>query len=244
MSAIGIIQARTRSSRLPGKVLAPVADRPLLELLLSRVAEARVDAWWVATGDAPEDDELAALAHSWGARVYRGDPDDVLSRYVEIAGASTADWVVRATGDNPFVDAPLVNALLEAALRGGPDVDVWTQPADQLPLGYGVQVVQRDALLASAEEVPEHEEFHRVHVLSWLSAKGAVRAIERPSDWPARPRWRWTVDTAKDLCAARAAFACFPSPMASYPEMVAALDPAPAVAELNLRVRQKRVEEG
>ena len=244
MSAIGIIQARTRSSRLPGKVLAPILDRPLLELLLCRVEAAPVEEWWVATSDEPEDDALAAQAAAWGARVYRGDAEDVLSRYVEIACEVGTRWIVRATGDNPFVDASLIEYLLRYAGFQAGALDLVTQPADALPLGYGVQIVRRDALLESADEIPDAEEFHRAHVLSWLMAKGAVRAAPRPTHWSPRPRWRWTVDTSVDLCAARAAFACFPSPTADYPAMVAALDSAPAVAELNLKVRQKRVEEG
>ena len=101
MSAIGIIQARTRSSRLPGKVLAPILDQPLLELLLRRVEAAPVEEWWVATSDEPEDDALAVQAAAWGARVYRGDSEDVLSRYVEIASDSGARWIVRASGRAP-----------------------------------------------------------------------------------------------------------------------------------------------
>ncbi len=247
MKCVGIVQARTRSSRLPGKVLAPLAGRPLLALLLDRLrggGAGAVSEWWVATTDQPEDDALAKLAERHGARVYRGDPEDVMERYVAIASLRQPDWILRGTGDNPFVDAPLVDLLLGAAERGAPEVDMWTQPLGALPLGYGLQLARTTAFLESARNLPADAAFHRCHVLSWLTAKGVVREIDLPAHWPARPRWRWTVDTECDLAGARAAFAAFAAPTLDYPQMVAALDATPAIPAINRGVRQKRPEEG
>lgn len=60
MSVIGIIQARFGSTRLPGKILAPTAGRPMLELITHRLARSRVREWRLATTDKPQDDLTAA----------------------------------------------------------------------------------------------------------------------------------------------------------------------------------------
>jgi hypothetical protein len=60
LDVIGIIQARLSSSRLPGKMLAPLAGRPLLAVLARRLASARVAEWWLATTHERDDDVTAA----------------------------------------------------------------------------------------------------------------------------------------------------------------------------------------
>jgi spore coat polysaccharide biosynthesis protein SpsF len=66
---LGIIQARMGSTRLPGKVLAPVGRHPLLAVLASRVRSAPVDEWWLATTTDPTDDVCAAWGTALGLEV-------------------------------------------------------------------------------------------------------------------------------------------------------------------------------
>ncbi len=246
MSCVGILQARSASTRLPAKVLAELGGRPLLGLLLDRLRrdpESGVSEWWVATTVLPEDDDLCRVAERHGARVYRGDPDDVSERFAAIAALRGPEWVLRGTGDNPFVDSALVSRLLAAA-DAHDGVDLWTQPGAALPLGYGMQLARTTSFLASLDEIPDAEPFHRAHVMSWLSAKGVVREFSLPSRWPVRPHWRWTVDTERDLRAARAVVARCADPLADYPAMARCLDAAPEVMAINRAERQRRPEEG
>ena len=78
-----ILQARTGSSRLPRKVLADLAGRPMLAFLVERLKRCpSVDRCILATTELPEDDELADLGDSLGLKVVRGSQQDVLSRFV------------------------------------------------------------------------------------------------------------------------------------------------------------------
>jgi spore coat polysaccharide biosynthesis protein SpsF (cytidylyltransferase family) len=239
---IGILQARLASTRLPAKILAPLADRPLLALLVARLAPAHVDEWWLATTVRRDDDVTGTWGEALGLRVLRGDSDDVLARFGAIVADRRPEWVVRVTADDPFTDAGIVNHLLAAT----PSCDAALVEAagGVLPLGYAPQIARGDAILAAAREA--HASFHRAHVLTWVSEHGKSHAVPLPESWPVRPRWRWTIDTAEDLAMARAAFACFGADAASigYPEMVRVLDAHPEIAARNAHVRQKSIEEG
>lgn len=190
---IGVIQARMGSERLPGKILAPLAGRPLLAQLCSRIGPARVDEWWLATTSDPADDVTEAWGFELGLRVFRGDRTDVLSRFLAIGSEAGADWIVRVTADNPFLDAEVVDRLLDARdgsdeakaadavrLRSGMPTTDDSSPSDSavetspgLPLGYGVELVRLSALENAAKAIPVNQFHHRVHVTSWLSAGSA-----------------------------------------------------------------------
>jgi spore coat polysaccharide biosynthesis protein SpsF (cytidylyltransferase family) len=196
---IGVIQARMSSQRLPGKIIAPLGDRPLLAQLVSRIVPARLDEWWLATSSDPADDVTEAWGFELGLRVFRGEPTDVLSQFLAIGMEAGAQWILRATADNPFLDAKLINLLLDARdatdeskradalrLRGGlPIVDsgayadtTRTTPepcatSPSLPLGYGVELVRLSALERADREIPEDQLHHRVQVTSWLATNGS-----------------------------------------------------------------------
>jgi spore coat polysaccharide biosynthesis protein SpsF len=241
---IGVIQGRMGSTRLPGKLLAPIAGRPILEVLVERIRPARVDEWWLATTDEPVDQVTEAWGASLGLDVLRGDPDDVLSRFVQIAEARRPEWVVRLTADNPFVDAAVVDRLVDVG-DAAPDADVVSEPAPRrLPLGYVPELVRASAIVSVASrEIAPH---HRAHVTSALREAGRDAPLPLPPEWPRRPDWRWTVDTPEDLAMADAAFRAFAGAWATidYAAMVEVLDERPEIAERNASVSQKGVAEG
>lgn len=257
---IGIIQARMGSERLPGKILAPLGGWPLLELLWLRVARARVDEWWLATSAHPSDDVTAAWGFELGLGVFRGEEQDVLSRFLAVGAKTGADWIVRVTADNPFLDARVIDALLDARddkseqaaradllqHRGGLPLPTLERGTPHLPVGYGVELARRSALERAASQIPPDASHHRVHVTSWLASQGGVLEIPTPADWPDRGSWRWTVDTVEDLAMARSAFHLFGSEAAEidYPDMVARLDAQPEIPAMNAHVRQKALEQG
>ncbi|RIK91621.1 MAG: hypothetical protein DCC71_24970 [Proteobacteria bacterium] len=241
---VGIVQARLASTRLPAKVLAPLAGRPLLALLAERLAGAPVDEWWLATTQRTDDDVTAAWGEAAGLRVFRGSEDDVLSRFAAIAELRRPEWIVRITADDPFTDAGIVSRLLRPAAALRRSIGLVEARGGVLPLGYAPQVARADAILAAAREA--HEPWHRAHVLTWVAERCKTHAIALPSCWPVRARWRWTVDTPDDFAMARAAFARFGAEAATieYPDMVRVLDAHPEIAAANAHVVQRRIEEG
>lgn len=116
MSTVAILQARMGSSRLPGKVLHKVLDRPLLEYEIRRLQLARkIDSIIVATSVATQDDAIADLCNQLGVPCYRGSEADVLDRYYQTAlslGLNETDAIVRVTGDCPLIEATICDALI------------------------------------------------------------------------------------------------------------------------------------
>ena len=79
---VAIVQARTGSTRLPGKVLEELCGTPVLAHVLNRVAAARgLDEVVVATTDLDRDDRVVEIATRQDVPCFRGSEDDVLSRY-------------------------------------------------------------------------------------------------------------------------------------------------------------------
>lgn len=105
-----IVQARRSSSRLPGKVLMQWGDTNLLGTILRELEGLDV---WVATSTDASDDAVAVEAMSDGAKVYRGELDDVLGRFlgcIDVMGKPAA--VFRVCADRPFVSRKLVDAMI------------------------------------------------------------------------------------------------------------------------------------
>src|SRR5579864_1833771 len=101
---LAILQARMSSSRLPGKVMAPLLGEPMIGRQVERLRRARrIDELMVATSTDSSDDPLAAYCESIGLDVFRGDLNDVLARYAAaLALHPVATAVVRLTADCPL----------------------------------------------------------------------------------------------------------------------------------------------
>src|SRR5467141_1165207 len=102
MNSIAILQARTNSSRLPGKVLLPIKGIPLAVLAAKRAANTGRNVL-IATSVEPSDDGLAALIQSHGLSCFRGSLESPLDRVVNALFAYQDQTVVfRLTADNVF----------------------------------------------------------------------------------------------------------------------------------------------
>src|SRR6185312_2563921 len=120
MKTVAIIQARMGSIRLPGKVLADLAGKPVLAWVVRAArAASGVDDVWVATSTAAGDDIVAAWCKANGVSVHRGSENDVLDRYVGAARASGAQVVVRITADCPFLDPAVIAQTIRLRLITG-----------------------------------------------------------------------------------------------------------------------------
>jgi 3-deoxy-manno-octulosonate cytidylyltransferase (CMP-KDO synthetase) len=113
----GVIPARWASTRLPGKALAPLCGKPLIQWVLERVRQARgLDTVLVAT-----DDERirAAVAGLGGVAVMtRSDHPSGTDRVAEAVAGTPAEVVINIQGDEPLIDPELIDRLAAAMVKG------------------------------------------------------------------------------------------------------------------------------
>jgi glutamate-1-semialdehyde 2,1-aminomutase len=196
MKTVAIVQARMGSSRLPGKVMRGVGGRPMIDLVLARLAAARsLDQIVLGTSTGAENDALAAHVRDLGFSVYRGGEDDVLDRYYQAARAHAADIVVRITGDCPFIDPEVVDRVVADFRNGGADYASNIAPPTY-PDGLDVEAFSFAALERGWRETRDKRD--REHVTPYLRESGRFRTsnVALAEDHSAE---RWTVDEAADL---------------------------------------------
>lgn len=235
-----LVSARMGSSRRPGKALADLAGRPLLEVLLERMRAVRgVDGVVLATSVRPENDVLVEAARRAGCEAFRGDEDDVLLRHVDAARALRADDVVRVTGDNPLTDTETTETLV--ALHRAQAADYTYVPGDALLMGILPEVISREALQKSWDR---GESRHRSELMT-------LYIKEHPEEFRVvtgalpeglyRPEYRLTVDEPEDVRLMEEIFARLAGPgrVVSTREAILLLDRHPELAAINAHLRHK-----
>ncbi len=237
-----MIQARTGSSRLPGKVLRPLGGRPVLGWVVRAAQQAEgVDEVVIATSTAAGDDAVAALGEELGVRVVRGSEDDVLSRFALALEETGADAVVRLTADCPLADPALISSVV-SMWRADPSLDyAATILVRTLPRGMDVELASKDALrIADAEA----ESYHRTHVTSYLyDSKRQFRTMGLVVQ-PAANDLRVTLDTAEDGEMLDAVVAELGDRAPAWHEVVDLLRTRPDLTRINAEVRQKQMTDG
>lgn len=195
---LAILQARTSSSRLPGKVLLPLAGAPMILRQIERVARARrIDRLVVATSENPSDDDLAQVVAGAGVLTHRGPLRDVMARFIGALDAyGPAEHVVRLTGDCPLADPAVIDATIDHVIAAGADYGSNTPPRRTFPKGLDVEVMTAGALRAAAARAASQEEYEHVtwamhqHPELYRQAYYSQRADEGDV--------RWTVDFRHD----------------------------------------------
>ena len=233
---VAIVQARTGSTRLPGKVLAPLGEKTMLEVLVDRLKAAKnLDEIVVATTSDQEDDRLDSYLKTKHIPVFRGSRDDVLRRYLEAAKKSRAGVVVRITGDCPLVDPKLVDAVIKEFKKSGADYVSNIDPPT-FPDGLDVEVFSMAALQAADRKAKTVHE--REHVTPYLRKNGFFKK-RNVANLEDLSRERWTVDEPKDLIVVRKIFRSFaPRTDFSWKEVIKLRQRLPAIFKVNSQIRR------
>jgi len=110
---LAVIQARTGSTRLPGKVMYPLAGQPALKHVVTRTTHAdSITNVVVATSTGAQDDVIAQYAPTFGAEVIRGSESNVLSRFEDAIDTHNPNIVLRITGDCPLIDPTTIDRVV------------------------------------------------------------------------------------------------------------------------------------
>jgi spore coat polysaccharide biosynthesis protein SpsF len=211
-----VLQARTSSTRLPGKVLLPICGLPMAVLAAKRAGQDGTEVV-VATSDDPSDDALAATAKRHGLKIVRGPLDDVLARFILATGDLAGDDIcIRFTADNVFPDSTFANRVASAVEHEGRDWAGFSGGVDGLPYGLAGEAFRVHLLRQADRSTTDPQD--REHVSPWITRKVGRHLTTMPRD-PAADfsALRCTVDTLEDYRTVSSALAGLPDPVgASY----------------------------
>ena len=246
MSISVVLQARFGSSRLPGKAMLPLGKLLILETVALRALKISADSYWFVTTVLEEDDVLAQTCLELGYQVFRGEIDDVLSRFEAVALASGAEVMVRVTGDNPLISFELANQMISDFSKVNSNYDSM-RPSEDWPLGLLPEVFRSKSLKKIRKHLENSDSYHLTHVTSLLGQVGDVYFFKLKQDWTTAKGWRLTLDEPRDyLLFTEISRIYEPKSLAdiSSLELLEILELNSNLKLLNNNVLQKRIEEG
>ena len=206
MKLVAIIQARMGSSRLPGKILKPILNKPMLLHIVERLRRvARINEVIIATSESAKDDAVCKMANDYNITWYRGSESDVLSRFYNTAQHANADHIIRITGDCPMVDPPTITKLISlyfseridyCGIACGAGVLTETN-INRYPDGLDAEIFSFQVLEAAHNEASS--DLYREHVTPFIwkqQSRFSCSTLYAKNDYSA---YRWTVDNQRDF---------------------------------------------
>lgn len=200
MKVIAIIQARTGSKRLPGKVLMKINNKPILTHIIESLRFSKLtDKIIVATTKLPEDDKIETLCKNLSVECFRGSDVDVLDRFYNCAKFFKGDLIVRLTGDNPLLDPTIIDELIEICKESKCEYAT-NVLHPTYPYGFSSCEVLPFRILKKLNEIAT-DPMSREHVTFHIRKNPnlyTIREIKAPKNLE-RPNWRLTVDYPEDM---------------------------------------------
>jgi len=242
MMIVAVIQARMRSTRLPGKVLKDLGGDTVLGRVVSRLRRCHlVNDLVVATSTDPADDFILNECRRLGIRAFRGSEQDVLDRYYRAAREAQADVVVRITCDCPLIDPAVSDKTIQAFLDVRPDY-ASNVLERTYPRGLDTEVVTLAALECAWRDA--REAYQREHVTPFLyqhPERFRLLSVKGDHDYS---QYRWTLDTPEDLEFLRAVYARIVDGQdLAWQDVLNMVEREPDLAELNRHIIQKALHE-
>lgn len=197
-----ITQARSGSTRFPGKILKEIEGKSLLQIHLNRLRGCKtISKIIVATTIKPEDEIIYNKAIQWGFDASRGSELDVLDRFYKAVKNDKPDWIVRVTSDCPLIDPKLVDSIISFVQKKNVDY-VSNTFVEKFPDGQDVEVFKFSALETAWKSAKLQSE--REHVTPYIrnnsDFNGGVlfKAINFPCKFD-YSKIRMTVDEIRDF---------------------------------------------
>lgn len=190
-----IVAARLKSSRLKSKALLKIGKLSSIELCLKNCLKfENVDQVFLATSVLAEDAELSNFTYNEKVILHKGDPENVIQRYLDIIDDQGIDVFVRVTGDMPFVSNDILQFLLKEHFKSGADYTVGAEAA----VGTNLEIINTDALKKISKHFPkaEYSEY-----MTWYFQNNPehfhLNFVDLPDKWIRD--YRLTLDYQEDL---------------------------------------------
>lgn len=242
MRKVAIIQARMGSTRLPGKVLKKVLNRPLLEYQLDRIAKANeLDGYVVATTTKDQDKPIVKLCEKLAVPVFRGSEADVLSRYFAAASYYQADVIIRLTSDCPLIDPHIIDQVIQSYCAKPNQYDYVSNVLKRtFPRGMDIEVFSYEALAKCHQQAKQKSD--REHVTRYLyQHPKQFKLLNVENNHQDQSEHRWTVDTWEDFKLIKKIIESFYPHQPDYTmeDVLTLIQMKPEWREINRHIKQK-----
>lgn len=245
VTIVAVVQARMTSTRLPGKVLRPLAGQPVLWHVVTRLRRAAsVSDVVIATSDETSDDPIAAFAAEMDVACVRGPLDNVLARFARVLESHPADIYVRVTGDCPLADPTFFDHIVQTLVESGGDYIDVDDP--EHCIHEGMDPMSASALRRLIDEV-SHDPVAREHTTGYFKKDPAfatkAMATVPPGHRVAQPV-RISVDTPADLAFLEALYAetRAEAGLIDIRDVARLVDARPDLRAINAHVRQRGLD--
>ena len=241
---VAIIQARMGSTRLPGKILKEVLDKPLFAYQLERVLRSSLlDEVVVATTKNPIDQQVVTFCQKRGVPVFCGSEENVLQRYYCAAKAFSADVVVRITADCPLIDPSVIDQVVSFYLEHQDSYDYVSNTLElTYPRGMDVEVFSSEVLEKVADKA--ESKWDREHVTAFIRQHPSEFRLGNVAWKENASHHRWTVDTPEDFQLIKVLLeAIYPHhPKFTLEDLLQLLTVHPEWSQINAHIQQKSLE--
>ncbi|MCX7999444.1 MAG: spore coat biosynthesis protein F, partial [Leptospiraceae bacterium] len=235
-NVFAFIQARTTSTRLPNKVLRPfVNDKTILHFVVERVHKVLPKSKIVLL--IPEGDQaLVQFAEENQILFFEGSEQDVRDRFIQAAKKFQATWILRLTGDNPFVDIEHLSYLVEATRFTHCDLLSF----EQLPIGVGAEIFRTSALVREPKSgiTPEHSEHVSLHIKQYPVEYSVLKLKPLVQDLGSITQIRLTIDEEVDFLTCRDIYLEFQNNEFGVREILTLYKEKPEIFQKNKSVQQ------
>lgn len=233
-----VTQARTGSTRLPGKIMMPLAGEPLLARMVERISFSQTPSTIVvATTYEPEDDKVEEMCSQYGFNCFRGHPTDLLERHYKAGIEYDAGIVVKIPSDVPLIDPRIIDKVLSFYLENESKYDFVSNlhPATY-PDGNDVEVIPMNILETAYNEAKLPMEREHTTPFVWENpARFRIGNVEWESGKDYSMSHRFTIDYPEDYEFIKRVYDELyeKNPQFGMDDILKLLDEKPEIKELN-----------
>lgn len=231
------------SSRLPGKTLKSLNGKPLLWHVYNRCGTSKyAGTVVVATTVDKSDDPIEKFCKKHKIHCFRGETNNVLSRYYGAAKNFKIDIIIRITADCPLVDGCTIDRCLMSFKRQNCDYTSNVVPGERtFPRGLDVEIFSFPALEKAYNEATEDLDKEHVTPYIWQNKKREYKIGEIVTAPPDLKRsYRLTVDYPEDFALLDIIYEKFGNyRMVPTGRVIRFLDNHPEIALINSDCEQK-----
>lgn len=228
------------STRLPGKILKEVNKKPLLDYHIERLQQTGFEVI-IATTTNKTDNVVADFATKREIKFYRGDEQNVLSRYYEAAQKFDVNIVIRVTSDCPLIDPHLIRNNVEKYIQlNNPNLYLSNGIVRTFARGFDFEIFDFSLLEDAYKNATAPEDLEHVTPYIWKNKSGKIE-FYHVKQLQNNSNLRITVDTQYDFDLIKKLIEDFDADKLPYTEIENILLNNPNLVAINAHIEQKKV---